>query len=470
MSQNQGSHSFFANSVSDERSRAISKWAEKHTKFPPFDRLGEFIKLQSDNKLHLHAAAARSYKNGDLILQEEALIRLPDAPDHVKEKLQRSFGNGAAFLFPSASADWASVDQDVKEAVLSQFWCHPLVDSSSVEVRDSFGACERLVNSDPALRRSWDARSLMRYLHIVDLNIHKDDENKSHADFSGLFVLGSKFSHSCAPNCTWSFSKDGYLQYHAVRPIKPGDLFTFSYIGNGMNMMAGTVARRRRLGSLWFICLCSRCREPDICRQITCPRCNAPKCIPADPPSDKSWSCEIPLHKLIPEVQRWKCQACGASSDSAQLHSSLKAEEMLSALVPEVMQGRPRDALQDFHKAIDLRQKAAKELGTGHWTWLLVNFAWLQKSLIILDTHTIVEFSERDVQEASAAIAKWFEDFGPELFEQRMSALSLSIKLMQNLGGSLQDWGYDPKDPLGDGCPVDVLAERLGLSKSLRAT
>merc|ERR1712187_681559 len=109
-------------------------------------------------------------------------------------------------------------------------------------------------------------------------------------------------------------------------------------------------------------------------------------------------------------------------------------------------------------------------MGTGHWTWLLVNFAWLQKSLIILDTHTLVEFSERDVQEASVAVAKWFEEFAPELFEQRMSALSLAIKLMQNLGGSLQDWGYDPQDPLGDGCPVEALAERLGLSKSLGLT
>lgn len=143
------------------------------------------------------------------------------------------------------------------------------------------------------------------------------------------------------------------------------------------------------------------------------------------------------------------------------------AEERLSRWVPEVMQGSPQQAHDDIEKALELRQRAASEVGKGNWTWMLASFAWLQKCLILLNSHTIIKFTERDVRQASAGIAGWFEEFAPMLFEQRMSALSLTLKLMQNLGGPLQEWGYNPEDPLGDGCPIKPLAERLGLSQAL---
>ena len=53
------------------------------------------------------------------------------------------------------------------------------------------------------------------------------------AEFTGIFLLGSKFSHSCAPNASWTFDAAGHLQYRAIRPIAPQEVLTFSYVGNG---------------------------------------------------------------------------------------------------------------------------------------------------------------------------------------------------------------------------------------------
>lgn len=60
--------------------------------------------------------------------------------------------------------------------------------------------------------------------------LHRRPQN---AEFTGIFLLGSKFSHSCAPNASWAFDAAGHLQYRAIRPIAPLEVLTFSYVGNG---------------------------------------------------------------------------------------------------------------------------------------------------------------------------------------------------------------------------------------------
>lgn len=53
----------------------------------------------------------------------------------------------------------------------------------------------------------------------------------------------------------------------------------------------------------------------------------------------------------------------------------------LGELVPRYMQGPNREALEDARRLKDLRSKASKVLGKGHWTYFLATFAWLQKCL-----------------------------------------------------------------------------------------
>lgn len=459
------SQSVCDSSVPKARAKAFDRWSAKCTKHPEPARLRDFFEIRCNGSLGTHAVATRAFQNGDVILAEAALIRIPEASQSSRQKLFKRYGQRAAFLFPGVAVDWTKIERDVKEAVLALFWAHPSFKVSSEPV---LSECRDLLANDVEMSRFWSAQELMQYLHIVDLNIHKDDEDSSFAPFSGLFVLGSKFSHSCAPNCTWSFSREGLLQYHAVRKIKPGDALTFSYIGNGMNMVTGTLSRRRRLASLWFVCLCSRCQQPDLSRQLRCPKCAAPKCIPADKKSKElEWSAEKPVHLMIPDVKVWKCGACNSTFKPEQM--PLDHEDKLSDDVPAVMQGHPQNVEEDADRALELRRAAASKVGQGHWTWMLATFAYMQKCHIIASQCPVVEFSERDVQAASSSVARWFEEFAPNNTEQRMSALSITIRLMEGLGGSLEDWGYNEENPLGDDLPMSSLAKRLGMSKAKRA-
>ena len=78
----------------------------------------------------------------------------------------------------------------------------------------------------------------------------------------------SRFNHSCAPNCTWSFvheseSKPGggavSVNVRAIKPVKSGDELTISYVDP-------TVGRAERREQLWakyrFECACHLCAGP----------------------------------------------------------------------------------------------------------------------------------------------------------------------------------------------------------------
>ena len=85
----------------------------------------------------------------------------------------------------------------------------------------------------------------------------------------------SRFNHSCAPNCTWSFvheseSKPGggavSVNVRAIKPVNEGDELTISYVDP-------TVGRAERREQLWakyrFECACHVVRQsPDANRQL----------------------------------------------------------------------------------------------------------------------------------------------------------------------------------------------------------
>jgi len=384
------------------------------------------------------------------VLSERALLNIPEVPAQLRQELQRQFGQLASFLEPAVAVDWSRVDEDVRQAALSLFFIHPLFSSQdSKMVLKNTSACEALLGFYSPLQEHWSSvRELMNFLHVVDLNIHRDDESSHNAGFTGIFVLGSKFSHSCSPNCSWSFSSKGRLQYRALLKIAPGELLTFSYIGNGMNLIMSAIERRRRLGSLWFVCACGRCAGPDLARQVRCPRCGACRCVPAyEDCGMPDWAGDRPLKDLIPDARTWRCAACGASVPAAEL--PLREEAEMAELVPEAMQGGPQRAPLDAATLAGLREGAARSLGTSHWTYVLATFAWLQKALIMLRGEPLIDFSEADLHDAMVHVARWFEHCIPNNVEQRISALFLALRHARNLGESLDVWGFDSAEPLG---------------------
>ena len=74
----------------------------------------------------------------------------------------------------------------------------------------------------------------------------------------GLYLLASKFDHSCAPNCTVVFL-GRELRVMAEKVIRQGESPRISYV----NTMMDTVTRQTQLQQNWFFqCQCSLCSDP----------------------------------------------------------------------------------------------------------------------------------------------------------------------------------------------------------------
>eukprot|EP00929_Paragymnodinium_shiwhaense_P056991 TRINITY_DN28521_c0_g1_i1.p1 TRINITY_DN28521_c0_g1~~TRINITY_DN28521_c0_g1_i1.p1 ORF type:complete len:534 (-),score=122.44 TRINITY_DN28521_c0_g1_i1:124-1725(-) len=454
-------------SIQPSIAASIAAWSKKLVNHPPVEEMHNHFMLLITEQLGMHMMAKKVIESGDLVLSERAVVRIPELDGQRREILEHRYGNKAAFLAPGMAVNWSSVDEEQKEAALRLFWAHPLIaKQQNIVMDDNYGACQDLLEWHKPLTGRLDVHDLMKFLHIVDLNIHKDGEDPSHNAYAGIFILGSKFTHSCAPNCGWGFNREGYLQYRAMRKILPGEILTFSYIGSGMNLITSTIERRRRLASLWFCCACTRCTSNDLARQMRCPSCSADRCVPCIKDAEErlpagstlanEWRGEGPLRDYIVDAERWVCLACGAQHRAGQM--PLRDEERFAHLVPQAMQWHPPIRQQEVDHTDMLRQEAASTVGSRHWTWVLATFAWLQKWLVRLKSDPVVIIDEQRLRQASCELANWFADSCPENYEQRLCCLFLAARLAQNLGGTLKEWGYDPHDPLGD---EGVAAKRM---------
>lgn len=451
---------FCDDSVPLDTADAFARWAGRLLREPAPAMAHKSLELRISEALGTHMVARRSFASGDVVLSELPVVRIPEAAPRVKQQVEMRYGSHAGFMSPAAAVDWLNLEEDALEAALTLFFAHPLMVSGETDLaRQGMAACEDMIEWHKPLQKRISPERLVRFLHVVDLNIHKDDE-REHASYAGIFVLGSKFTHSCAPNCSWSFNADMCLEYQAIRAISPGEVLTFSYIGNGMNLIQSTLERRHRLASLWFCCQCVRCNGPDFARQLGCPRCKALRCMPVYDEGGSTelrrWRGNRPLRELIPDARTWKCSACGAATASGEL--PLGPEKELTQLIPRVMEWPSSTTSVDAANCQRLCGEISDVVGSMHWTWVLATFAWLQKWLVVLRNEPVINVREERLQAASASIARWFETCAPENIEQRLSALFLAVRLADILGGSLQAWGYNHDDPLGDG---GVSAKRL---------
>ncbi|KAK2949072.1 hypothetical protein BLNAU_15992 [Blattamonas nauphoetae] len=91
---------------------------------------------------------------------------------------------------------------------------------------------------------------------------------------TAIFELGSRITHSCAPNMIYSMNLIGrpQLSYRVVREISQHVLLSFSYIGTFDLVYLSTKERREDLERhKYFFCLCPRCRGEDFTRTLPTP-------------------------------------------------------------------------------------------------------------------------------------------------------------------------------------------------------
>jgi len=427
-------------------------WSEKLVHFPKPEELHSYIRLScSEDGLGVHALANRNFESGDLVLAEEALIKIGKCARSDEQRMNRRFGQKATFLLPAMAIAWEGVSEEQRKAALDLFFVHPSMQRADGQhVEGNLIACRDMINEYKQLA-CFQPLELLQFLHIIDLNIHKDDED-SERHSAGIFVLGSKFSHSCASNCSWSFNAKGHLQYHAIRPIRAGEPLTFSYIGNGMNLLMSTLERRRRLCSLWFVCQCARCCQPDFARRMSCPRCKADgSCLPNYNLDVQSINTGNAPPSQIPDADTWSCSACSAKCRKDEM--PLQAESSISeALCGAMSRGR-----QQFSGPVSkevafywkIKRDAQHAVGSKHWITALATFAWLQQCLVQLKCDPVILHTEAQFQKGSRMFSKWLEENAPDNVEQRLSALFASVRLESDLGGGMAAFGYDLDDKLG---------------------
>ncbi|KAH7351225.1 hypothetical protein BKA65DRAFT_397157 [Rhexocercosporidium sp. MPI-PUGE-AT-0058] len=80
------------------------------------------------------------------------------------------------------------------------------------------------------------------------------------ADMRGEYIyeFASRINHSCVPNSSFSFTKEGHIVFFATRDIKKGIEITHDYKG-----AFGTAEMRRKktLDEYGFVCQCTACKD-----------------------------------------------------------------------------------------------------------------------------------------------------------------------------------------------------------------
>jgi len=201
------------------------------------------------------AVALKDIMPGELIVRESSpLLHVP--------KEFRSQSSGGDFLEVELAAYIVfanNLTRDQQEIILSLFG--PTKGKSADNVRrfvSKSGAYSHLTSSE--------LETMVKVLQVVTFNGF-ELESGEHAVYAEI----SRFSHSCQPNCSYSF-RGKEIHCHARKHIKEGEELNLSYIA--VRDMEPTHERRYKyIETKEFTCHCPRCDAiGDDTRQFDC--CN----------------------------------------------------------------------------------------------------------------------------------------------------------------------------------------------------
>lgn len=154
----------------------------------------------------------------------------------------------------------------------------------------------------------WDLRSIMEILFKCYCNTHGlTDLDHLQVNGIGLYDFGSRFNHSCNPNCCF-YTRGNQLYVRALRDIEPGEELTISYC----ELYSTRASRLKKLYSKYsFVCQCDRClNEENADRELCGYKCNAPG-------AEGKCQGTIPYFEACPPIREhgmWgTCGVCGAT-------------------------------------------------------------------------------------------------------------------------------------------------------------
>lgn len=150
---------------------------------------------------------------------------------------------------------------------------------------------------DPGLPCMWfQPWSLLHVMLAAKVNAHRGPTGTWR-----MYRYGSKLAHSCDPNCGYIAQRSAFV---AIRPIKPGTLITFSYLGGPPLFHPAVLRQQRLLASHLFVCQCCRCRGEDVARSFPCASCHVGTIL-------RSTSTMLDGEDdLSPDNVGWACSRC----------------------------------------------------------------------------------------------------------------------------------------------------------------
>lgn len=157
----------------------------------------------------------------------------------------------------------------------------------------------------------------------------------------GLFLLASKFDHSCSPNCTVVF-QGRELRVMVEKNIHEGESPRISYV----NTMMDTLTRQRQLQQNWFFqCQCKLCSNPNangVKRSVKCIKCGSPR-----PVDTNNWKVAGPCSEcehlggteqndLVERYKEISVLVAQISGDSVEEHTYNYLHAWCAAIMGEV--------------------------------------------------------------------------------------------------------------------------------------
>lgn len=113
----------------------------------------------------------------------------------------------------------------------------------------------RFFKLDPT---EWPTDEILRVCGIVQVNGH--EVPLTEPPHVAIYDMGSMLEHSCVPNCSKTFTRDGRLLIRARDTvIKAGEHLSIMYT----DPLWGTAQRLAHLADTkFFVCKCPRCSDP----------------------------------------------------------------------------------------------------------------------------------------------------------------------------------------------------------------
>jgi len=161
------------------------------------------------------------------------------------------------------------------------------------------------------------------------------------------------------------FPERGFIKVTACRDIAQNELLGAWYFQDtALWWMGGDVRREVFEKDRGFLCHCSRCVAPDVCRTVICSKCNKQTSVPDGISlGSKAGQRAAPL--------TWRCSGC-SSSGPGDPHVLNTEGDICTQVMTEL---RPRKGIEPtrLQELLALERMACERLGVKHWATAAAN-------------------------------------------------------------------------------------------------